>query len=246
MTGHVGDALFAGSVDYFPRLLKELKFALFCKALVRHWQSTGSVSGTGLIAAVKRPRPNRSSTQRSLALPTWLDPEFARRSGAAKRWSAKWRMWSELNDLRGQLARPWFSILFEDHEALKLPLVVRHPFSDRRLVEFMLRVPNHMHQGKRILREAMRHRLPDEVLVRPKQGLPGNLIETMMKRGLRRNLPKLDFLAEYIDIEKYLAAYASYVEGKPSEATWSAWMLNRPIALAYWLNNTRGELPENT
>ena len=65
-------------------------------------------------------------------------------------------------------------LVVEDRVSMANSLEARVPFLDNELVELALRIPVRLQydaeSGKRILREAMRGLLPDEVLSRPKQG----------------------------------------------------------------------------
>jgi len=152
-------------------------------------------------------------------------------------------MWSELNDTSGQLQRPWMSTLFEDYEALKLPLVVRHPFSDIRLIEFVLAVPDYVLFNKRVLRNAMQGKLPAGVLSRPKEGLPGDLHKVLMASGKSRDRPSFENISSFVDPVQHRKAYEQLIASNGKVATWSTWLVNAPIALAYWMNNnTSGNL----
>jgi asparagine synthase (glutamine-hydrolysing) len=61
-----------------------------------------------------------------------------------------------------------------DRIAMASSVEGREPFLDHRLVEFVMALPPGMKhrdgRGKHVLREAMRHTLPPEILARPKQG----------------------------------------------------------------------------
>jgi asparagine synthase (glutamine-hydrolysing) len=65
-------------------------------------------------------------------------------------------------------------LVVEDRVSMANSLEARVPFLDNELVELALRIPVHLQyddtSGKRILRRAMNGLLPEEVLVRPKQG----------------------------------------------------------------------------
>jgi asparagine synthase (glutamine-hydrolysing) len=240
LTGQMGDTLFAGSITYFPHLLKTGRLIQFLTDACIYRKNTGSLSGTGLRAMVERSMKHfKSKKPWQPDKPGWINPEFAARIKLEDRWHAIWQMWSELNDTHGQLQRPWFSQFFENYNAVKLPLVVRHPFSDIRLVEFMLRTPSYMHHNKRVLREAMQGRLPGEIVSRPKEGLPGDLKRAKMTTGLRRAIPSLRATDPYIDSGKYALAYKHFLGASGDDATWSTWLINSPIALAYWMNNNK-------
>lgn len=244
-TGQLGDTLFEGSTTYFTRLLKNGQFLRFAMDLMAHRRSIGSFTNTGLLAAVygvtgkifgKAPwQPPK---------PDWFSPEFARRVDIEGRWLTTWQMKSKLDDTMGQLKRPWLSTLFEDYEAAKLPLVVRHPLCDVRLLEYVMRVPNHVLYNKRILREAMQGMLPQEILARPKEGVPGDWQKAKMKMGLCRALPPFHEIAAFVDPIKFEQAYKQYAASNGPVATWSTWLIVAPIALAYWMNNNVARIKE--
>src|SRR5208283_1745925 len=66
----------------------------------------------------------------------------------------------------------YFPELF-DAARTRLPLEVRHPFLDLRLMRYLLAVPViPWCRSKYLIRRAMRGTVPDEVLRRPKTGVP--------------------------------------------------------------------------
>lgn len=245
LTGQMGDTLFAGSDTYFPNLLKTGRLIQLISGAFNHRRHTGSLMGTGLRMMAKNAiRRFTGMKPTQLGIPDWINSSFAARIELEHRWHSIWQMWGELNDTHGQLLRPWFSHFFESYNTAGLPLVVRHPFSDIRLVEFMLCTPIYMHHNKRVLREAMQHRLPPEILSRPKQGLPGDLRRTKIETGLCRAIPNLEVTGSYIDVDKFVLAYEQFLGGSENDSTWASWMINLPIALAYWMNNNKIQVEE--
>ncbi len=241
LTGQLGDTLFTGSSTYFPHLIKTGRLIRLVADAYLHRKNHGSLTGTGLGEAVKGTmRKLRQKKPWQPDLPGWLNPDFAERVKLKERWLAIWQMWSELNDTIGQLQRPWLSKIFEDYEAVRLPCVARHPFSDVRLVEFMLSVPNYMHYNKRVLREAMQLRLPEEIVSRPKEGLPGDIFRVKMKTGQCGTIAFFAATDTYIDNTHYAMAYEQFLGNcSDNNTTWSTWLINNPIALAYWMNNNK-------
>ena len=238
LTGQLGDTLFAGSESYFLQLIKTGQWIRLLTDLSVHRRNVGSFSGTGLYTMARRAIKNGLGKKPwQPDKPGWLNAEFAERVRFEDRWQLMWRMWSELNDLPGQLRRPFFSTMFDDYEALQLPLIVRHPFSDIRLVEFMMGVPNYMHFNKRALREAMQGKLPAEVLVRPKEGLPGDLHRAKMGAGLCSDVPPLEQMERFMDVARFQLAYDQFLEQGRKDTTWSTCLITAPIALAHWMNN---------
>lgn len=245
LTGQMGDTLFAGSDTYFPNLLKTGRLIQLMSGAYVHKKHTGSLTGTGLRVMAKnmiRQFTGMKSTQPDT--PGWINSSFATRIELEHRWTSFRQMWSKLNDTHGQLLRPWFSHFFESYNSAGLPLMVRHPFSDIRLVEYMLCIPNYMHHNKRVLREAMANRLPPEILSRPKMGLPGDLRRIKIERGLCRAIPNLEVTRSYIDIEKFVLAYEQFLKSSENDSTWDSWLINLPIALAYWMNNNKTQTEE--
>jgi asparagine synthase (glutamine-hydrolysing) len=238
LSGQMGDTLFAGSISYLPHLLRTGRLYRFLQEAYVHRKHTGTLRGLGLRAmaeaAVRRPA-RRQPWQPDM--PSWINPEFAERVRLGERWPAIWQMWNDLNDMHGQLRRPWFSQFFESYDQVRLPMVTRHPFSDIRLVEFMLGAPGFVHSNKWVLREAMRERLPPIIVSRPKEGLPGDLRLAKMMAGLRRPLPLLEATEPYVDTAEFSQTYRQFPQNGAEGSTWSSWLINAPIALAYWMNN---------
>ena len=107
----------------------------------------------------------------------------------------------------------------------------RHHYLDLRLLEFMLSVPP-VPWGweKRLVREAMRDRLPAEVLAREKTPLPDNPTLSMVGRLGLPDLVARKELASYVDVERLPAHGAAADEGL---------QLIAASALDYWLMQSR-------
>jgi asparagine synthase (glutamine-hydrolysing) len=80
-------------------------------------------------------------------------------------------------------------VLFKvDRASMAASLEVRAPFLDHTLIEYLLRLPIKLKmprlKGKYILKHAMRGRLPDEVIKRPKKGF-GMPVAKWVKKELR-------------------------------------------------------------
>jgi len=103
----------------------------------------------------------------------------------------------------------------------------------------MMRLPNYMLLNKRLMREAMQNKLPTEVVSRPKKGLPGDLRKAKMKKGLGGQIPSLLAADEYIDKDSYLSARKQFLLDDSEKGTWGTWLMNYPIALAFWMNNNK-------
>jgi asparagine synthetase B (glutamine-hydrolysing) len=116
-------------------------------------------------AALRSPAP---------APPGWLAPDFAERTAAAERPRALELTRGDAIDVRSIGSEPFWTTLFlwGDPTFTRLPLRLRHPLADLRLLDFAARVPPEPWlMRKRILREAVKDLLPAPVLARPKTPL---------------------------------------------------------------------------
>jgi asparagine synthase (glutamine-hydrolysing) len=120
----------------------------------------------------------------------------------------------------------------------RLPIEVRYPYFDLRLVRYMLSIPPiPWCLNKGLLREAMRGALPDEVRLRPKTPLAGDQIEAMRRRG---DWPPIDRfecarrLSRYVDLPSFL---------NQKFASSSFWTAIRPHSFNRWLLNLERPQP---
>ena len=135
-------------------------------------------------------------------LPEWIDESFAKRTNLQERWrevcfpqrrkdAKKERRPSAIWALNSKVWAP----LFEGYDpgATKLNLELRHPFTDVRLVEYLLALPAvPWCVNKHILRLAMKDQLPAAVLNRPKTGLVGDPALQLVRRGSVRWLDSFE------------------------------------------------------
>jgi asparagine synthase (glutamine-hydrolysing) len=137
--------------------------------------------------------------------PSWLNPDFERRMHLRER----------LTDVgkHDRSAHPWhpravssfkdpiWPTLFDDLRlgAESGPFEWRHPYLDLRVLEYMISLPPvPWAWQKHIVREAMRGRLPDEVLRRKKTPLKGQPQRRAMSRHDFPPLSDNDALDEYV------------------------------------------------
>ena len=149
--------------------------------------------------------------------------------------------WSEppVNDkrrpatLRALQSKLWAPLLEGyDAGATRLPLDVRHPFLDVRLVEYILAIPTKPWcVNKHILRCAMKDRLPAAVVKRPKTPLAGDPALQLSRRGSVRWLDNFEVspqLTRFVN----LRLRRSLAEEETPEALWANLRL---FALTHWL-----------
>ncbi|MFL5383546.1 MAG: asparagine synthetase B family protein [Longimicrobiaceae bacterium] len=175
------------------------------------------------------------------ALPPWIAAEFARRAGVAERLAEQNARRPPAHPTRPEayelLASPLWPHLFlwQDPGVTRIPLEVRHPFFDLRLVRFLLSVPPaQWYNDKGLLRIGMRGRLPEALLRRPKTPLAGDPLgaraaaEGAAWLGGRTLGPEV---APFVDAERVPRFTGGRMDG-PADPLW---LHLRPLALALWL-----------
>jgi asparagine synthase (glutamine-hydrolysing) len=214
----------------------------------------GSIAFTGYDgdAFMSEPRNSpfriRSKLKRLFArrseslLPEWLDNSFVRRTDLHDRW--KHSLTTPVDSIqrrpssRRALNSKVWTPLFEGYDpgATKLPLEVRHPFIDLRLVEYLLSIPAvPWCMNKHILRVAMKNILPAAVLNRRKTPLAGDPALQLVRRASVRCLDSFEVspqLKDFVDLNRR----RSLVDEETSEGLWASL---RVFALNYWLTNSK-------
>ena len=187
-------------------------------------------------------RADRTGASRWHArVPGWIDPDVARRVGLAERvaaWNAQAPPPHPLRpEALEQLSTPLWPALFAAYDpgATRVPVEVRHPYFDLRVVTFLLSIPPAQWYNDKVLpRMGMRGRLPDAFLRRPKTPLSGDPLEARLRdRGAGwlggRTLGAA--VARFVDPEKVPRNVGG--RGAPSDAP--LWEDVRPLALSLWL-----------
>jgi asparagine synthase (glutamine-hydrolysing) len=193
----------------------------------------GAKGSTGWLETFGRYVGRHRAPDDSLTVPPWLDRAFVGRVGLEERLRGigseptprhPWhpRAMASFND-------PIWPSLFDElnHEESLGPIVWRHPFLDLRVLQFMLSLPPvPWARRKLLLREAMRGRLPDEVLARTKTAAWGSTIAQPIRTHGLPALSRGGRLSAYVDVQ-------ALPLGSPAESD-----LDRVVAihaLDYWL-----------
>ena len=133
-------------------------------------------------------------TSHQYKLPTWYNPDFARRVDLSARW-AEHRHRSPQQERYGMLTEPLWSHIFASSNPgfSGVSVKVRFPFFDKRLAEFLLSVPSYPWlNDKYLLRQAMQNQLPESVRLRKKtrlQKMPN--VRVLQRQGQLNWLPDL-------------------------------------------------------
>lgn len=170
--------------------------------------------------------------------PVWLNQDFSKRLNLNERWRQVNNEVPTTHPLRPRafstLYSPSWDLLFANYDAgtTLLPLEVRHPLIDLRMVEYLLSLPVVPWMlEKTILRKAMAGTLPNAVLSRPKSPLASD-------PGLHLSHTKK---FESIDEFQPVAALLSYVDRTSiprvaEEVDSNQLSINvRPFSLNQWL-----------
>ena len=138
--------------------------------------------------------------------------------------------------LRALQSKVW-APLFEGYDpgATRLPLEVRHPFIDVRLVEYILSIPARPWCVKKhILRWAMKDRLPAAVVNRPKTPLAGDPALQLSRRASVRCL-------DSFEVTPQLTRFVNLSVRRPlaeEESPNALWANLRVFALNHWLTHS--------
>jgi len=129
---------------------------------------------------------------------------------------------------------PIWQNLFGECDAgiTRVPVEVRHPFFDLRVVKFLLALPRlPWCCDKHLLREAARGVLPESVRLRPKSPLPADPMIAVLQ------LPEsawVDRFEPVPELEHYVVR--TRIPAVHSEQdSWAAWINLRPLSLNFWL-----------
>ena len=238
LTGWDGDTLLNESPKpYFRQLLRERSFGRLLVGVVSYALSERRLLPLRLRAWLRRDRSARD--RQKPAYPVWLNPTLEERLGLRARWEQVNATVPASHPVRPYAHRilayvtKW-SNFFDNFDSAenRVPLEIRHPFFDLRVVDFCLTLPPQPWcVKKKILRDAMRGFLPELVRLRPKTPLAGwpaaKLLATDDARWIDDfvAVPGLD---AYVERTKILKAWGgSYPE--------RAWTDLRPLSLNFWL-----------
>ncbi len=180
----------------------------------------------------------------------WLRLPAPQRNGTAA--ALDERFWRAGSTVTGRWAYRFFRGAFDAARYQALDLLAacagvewRAPFLDRRVVEFLLHLPDRLRaRGGRdrwLLREAMRGRLPERVRERPDK----SYVAELYHRGFReRERAKLEALLAdpllgrlpYVDVGALRHQVCEYWDGKYDDNSY----FQRPLALEIWLRSFSG------
>jgi len=238
LNGAAGDELLAGySSDYHPsylrRLLHQGHLIRFAKELLSFSEYEALPLGIGPLRTVYRLLPENLRFYRRLkSLPPAFDP-FIQPVGVKQGVGPSWELHQRLIDHMGHWRMNYW-LRSGNKSAMGVPLEVRAPFLDYRVIDFVFSLPVSylIRDGwlKWILRQAVQDILPSDVVWRKvKMGFPFPYTEWLLASRERflRMIGQLD--CPYIDLDKLRsdAVYTTLVQKDPL-------YLWRIMSLALW------------
>ena len=246
LTGHGGDPLLDPSPIHAGAFFKSLFFGGLGMALFRYSLTQQTFPRIGLRKNLRRWMGTRPNHGRSLH-PPWFNPSFQKRLHLEQRWARHQRVSRPVASHRSGahwiLENPGWEPLFEtmDPGVTGETVESRHPFFDLRVVSYLTALPAvPWCVDKMILRRAMKTRLPEKVLRRPKTPLRGfAAYEQLVREPLTgyEGLLETTGIDAYIDTRRLTKLMAHPEKLYPEEYPW----ITRPLGLALWLGQPQPE-----
>jgi asparagine synthase (glutamine-hydrolysing) len=172
--------------------------------------------------------------------PGWLNRDLEKHLGLRERWETLTRVSTSNAAVRPiayeAIVDPMWPALFEGYDpgVTRVPVEVRHPFFDLKLVDFLLALPAlPWCSDKQLLREAGRGILPDVVRLRRKSPLLADPLTVLLQQ------PE----SAWVDSFEGAFELSRYVERSlipkvfRERDSWAAWIHLRPLSLNFWLRS---------
>lgn len=170
--------------------------------------------------------------------PAWIRPEFAAKLQLRGRWRELQEPLAQIHPLHplayAMLTSNYWAGVLEGEDAVRscVPIQTRYPLLDRRVLQFLLRVPPvPWCMNKELLRQAARGILPEGIRLRPKTPLAGDPLALHVQAGHWHPVvphPMAQRLDEMI-VPHVWGETISRPQGM------SLWNDLRPLSLHYWL-----------
>ncbi|HXU19577.1 MAG TPA: asparagine synthase-related protein [Verrucomicrobiae bacterium] len=228
---------------HFRQLLRKRRYVRAASDAVRYLSAEGRFSRLYLRA---RWRLLVSSTNAFSSYPNWLNEDFQREWNLEERWKAygvsdratQLRTESNVNAFRPEALTSMIHVswqdLFEtlDPSATRVPIEVRHPFFDLRVVTFLLGLPRlPWCCDKELLRQAGRGILPEAVRIRRKSPVENDPIVALLQKSESAWVDRFEPVPE---LGRYICQHRiPPVWMEKSSGT--AWINLKPLSLNFWL-----------
>jgi asparagine synthase (glutamine-hydrolysing) len=259
LTGTGGDEWLTGSPFHAADLARQLKFRSlidlvgFCSGASGAREAVHLALRYGVWPLL--PQGLRQGLRQVIGrdgVPLWLNQQFARRIDLPTRMRLEmnWRPYPSAAqaDLALTLTNGWWvhSLEIEERASAWYALEERHPFTDRRIVEFATALPEEQRwrrdQPKFILRQAMQGLLPETVRQRlTKAEFSPVLIQTLQALGSRRLFDSLLTASMgWVNGDEVRSMYKKVAQGPVQDHAdhipylWPLWMV---VGIELWLRS---------
>jgi asparagine synthase (glutamine-hydrolysing) len=238
LTGLGGDPALSCLLSvHFLKLLTQWRFGYLMADAARYLAAEGRFSRLYIRTRWRRWFPSKKALPQ---YPRWLNPDFEKRLGLRQRWEALNHVPSPENAVRPvaleAVLSPSWPALFEEYDpgVTRVPVEVRHPFFDLRLLGFLLALPAlPWCSDKELLRQAARGVLPDAVRLRRKSPLIADPLTALLQRP---DAQWLDSFTPCADLPQFVRSdRIPKVTGETN--AWNAWINLRPLSLNFWLRS---------
>lgn len=238
LSGYGGDDILTGQAwPYLVQLLGRLDFATISRTFGRYILKHKRIPPLrgGFRTRLRRLMGHRDPLTE---FPPWLAPQFIEQHDLSARWRDLQQSPKPRHPLHplafAGLSSGFWSSTLESQDAgwTGVPVELRAPLLDQRLLRFLLRVPPvPWCMEKALLRDSMLGLLPEEVRARPKTPLLWDLIQHSIESRKWSHLPLPEPPAElrrFVDWERLSKTLTNAVGS-------TLWVGLRPISLSYWL-----------
>ncbi len=238
--GHGGDELFHPGFTDLKGWLQTNRLAVLALEAFKYWRKHRRMPAIGLRTAVRKALGKNHRTRQPI-YPPWLHHDFERRLNLKQQWQAYHSRPHPAETPRSAavdgLNHPLWHNMFESYDPgiTGIPVELRYPFLDLRLISFCLQLPAiPWCVDKLLLRRAGRDMLPDTVQLRPKTPLTGfpdyeHLLRRTDAEMTNTFLP--DEFEAFIDMQRYRKIAGQPQKLRPGEHT----LITHPLRLARWL-----------
>lgn len=244
LSGEGGDEALNTAPQYYPRLLRDLRFGRWLSDVFRHVAVLRRLPPIGLRTALfRRPwawvRGNRKPNVEP-QFPSWINPELVRNLSLLDHWQWFLQFGDDLVSSvpGGLVAIDSFmlpSSLDNSDVDSRGQYETRFPFLDLRVINYCWSIPPiPMRFKKELLRRAMKNRPPEAIRKRRKHGLAGC---PLLAEKDRLSLTRLECLLSNSQIGNYVRKESFVPDQAEKLNSHTAWANNRPYELATWMHH---------
>lgn len=238
LTGFGGDPVFSSLLSiHFLQLLEKRKFRRALADAIRYLAAEGRFSRLYVRTRLRRWFASKKETS---WYPGWLNRDLEKRFGLRERWETFMGVPNSNGAVRSTayeaIVDPLWPNLFEGYDpgVTGVPVEVRHPFFDLRVVGFLMALPAlPWCSDKELLREAARGVLPDAVRLRRKSPLLADPLISLLQQT---DSAWVDSFEAVPELRRYVErSQIPKVFGEKD--AWTAWIHLRPLSLNFWLQS---------